>query len=186
MRIAAASGEILPERGVGEIEIRSDFMFEGYYREPDLSARAFHDGWFRSGDVGYLLDGQIYVTGRKTDLIIVGGRNVHPEDLERVADEIPGLAPGRSVAFGIPDPELGSERIVMVCETNGACDADQKLALERELRRRVTEEIGVTLGAVRLVARGWVTKTSSGKTARGLNREKFLRDLAVPAPEPNP
>ena len=177
VRIVDAEAQALPERRVGEIETRATYMFSGYYREPALSARVIRDGWFRTGDLGYLADGELYVTGRKSDLIIVGGRKVQPEDLEQVADEIPGLLPGRSVAFGCDDPLLGSERIVMVCETRPDCDAEQKAALERQLRRQVLQEIGVTLGDVRLVARGWTIKTSSGKTARRTNRDKFLREL---------
>jgi acyl-CoA synthetase (AMP-forming)/AMP-acid ligase II len=174
LRIVDEHGNALPERVVGEVRIRSAYMFSGYYRQPELTARAICDGWFCSGDLGYLADGQLYITGRKTDLIIVGGRNIHPEDLEQVADKVPGLRPGRSVAFGVPDVLLGSERIVMVCEIAPDCDAEQQLAIERQLRRQVTHEIGVTIGEVRLVPRGWISKTSSGKTARPVNRQKFL------------
>ncbi|MGD9763854.1 MAG: AMP-binding protein [Candidatus Binatia bacterium] len=174
LRIADERGNALPERAVGEVMVRSAYMFRGYYRQPELTAQAIRDGWFCSGDLGYLADGQLYITGRKKDLIIVGGRNVHPEDLEQIADKTPGLRPGRSVAFGIPDALLGSERIVVVCEVAADCDAEQQLAIERQLRRNVTREIGVTLGEVRFVPRGWISKTSSGKTARPVNRRRFL------------
>ena len=174
LRIVDDRGHALPERAVGEVRIRSAYMFSGYYRQPELTAQAICDGWFCSGDLGYLADGQLYITGRKTDLIIVGGRNIHPEDLEQVADKVPGLRPGRSVAFGVPDALLGSERIVIVCEIAPDCDAEQQLAVERQLRRDVTHEVGVTIGEVRLVPRGWISKTSSGKTARPVNRRKFL------------
>lgn len=175
VRIADARGEPLPERAVGEVLIRSDYMFPGYYRQPDLGAPSFRDGWFCSGDLGYLAGGELYLTGRKSDLIIVGGRNLHPHDLELIADGVSGLYPGRSVAFGVADAATGSERIVMVCETMAAGDdREQRLAIERELRRRVAQELSVTVGDVCLVARGWVIKTSSGKTARGDNRRKYL------------
>src|SRR5262249_7443295 len=117
------------------------------------------------------------ITGRKTDLIIVGGRNLQPEDLEQVADRVPGLRPGRSVAFGIPDPLLGSERVVMICEVLPDADAEQQLAIERQLRRQVSQEIGVTIGEVRWVPRGWISKTSSGKISRPQNRDKFLEQF---------
>jgi acyl-CoA synthetase (AMP-forming)/AMP-acid ligase II len=174
VRIVSDSGAALPDRTVGEILIRAEFMFGGYYRAPELTARSFCDGWFQSGDLGYLVDGELYVTGRKTDRIIFGGRNLHPEELERIADATPGLAPGRSVAFGLPDPALGWDRIVMVCEAIAAADADQQLSVERTLRREVMQQIGVALGDVRVVERGWVVKTSSGKLARPENRRKYL------------
>ncbi|MCL5995785.1 MAG: AMP-binding protein, partial [Chloroflexi bacterium] len=74
-----------PERHIGEIALRSDCMLTGYYNRPDLTEKAFHDGWYLTGDLGYLADGELYVTGRKKDLIIVGGKNVYPQDLERLA-----------------------------------------------------------------------------------------------------
>ena len=177
LRIVDERGATLPDRCVGEIRIRSEYMFSGYYLQPDLTARAFRDGWFRSGDLGYLADGELYITGRQTDLIIVSGRNIQPEDLEQIADKIPGLRPGRSVAFGVPDALLGSERIVMVCEILPDWDAGQRLTIERQLRRQVAHEVGVTLGDVRWVPRGWIIKTSSGKTTRPENRRKFLEQF---------
>jgi fatty-acyl-CoA synthase len=177
LRIVDERDATLPDRCVGEIDIRSEYMFSGYYLQPDLTARAFRDGWFRSGDLGYLADGELYITGRQTDLIIVSGRNIQPEDLEQIADKIPGLRPGRSVAFGVPDALLGSERIVMVCEILPDCDAGQRLTIERQLRRQVAHEVGVTLGDVRWVPRGWIIKTSSGKTTRPENRRKFLEQF---------
>jgi acyl carrier protein len=134
VRIVSDSGAALPDRAVGEILIRAEYMFQGYYRAPELTARSFRDGWFQSGDLGYLVDGDLYVTGRKSDLIICEGRNLHPEELERIADATPGLSPGRSVAFAVSDPALGSDRIVMVCEAT-ASDSDQQLSVERTLRR---------------------------------------------------
>jgi len=106
--IAGARREWLPERDVGEIVLRSAYMFTGYYRRPDLTAAAIHDGWFHTGDLGYLAEGELYVCGRKKDLIIVGGRNFHPEDIESIADGVEGIRPGRCVAFGIDDERLGS------------------------------------------------------------------------------
>ncbi len=175
IRIVSDSGAALPARAVGEIQMRCEYMFRGYFRDPERTARSFRDGWFCSGDLGYLADGELYVTGRKTDLIILGGRNLHPEDLEWIADATAGLVPGRSVAFGVPDAELGSDRVIMVCESAQASDPAQQLVVERALRRQVAEQVGVTLGDVRVVDRGWVVKTSSGKIARPENRRKYLQ-----------
>jgi len=184
LRVVDAQGEALPERHVGEILIRSEYMFRGYYLQPELTARVMRGDWFCSGDLGYLADGQLYLTGRKNDLIIVGGRNVHPEDLEPLADKIPGIYPGRVVAFGVPDALSGSERIVLLCETAPECDAAQQLAIERRLRSQVTQEFGVTLGDIRFLPRGWIIKTSSGKNARPDNRAKYLAQCAGSDPHP--
>ncbi|HLY38012.1 MAG TPA: AMP-binding protein [Candidatus Binatia bacterium] len=179
--IASSRGQWLPERHVGEIALRSAYMFPGYHRRPDLTAAAIHDGWFHTGDLGYLADGELYVCGRKKDLIIVGGRNINPEDIETVADAVEGIRPGRSVAFGVDDERLGSERAVLLCELRDAkaADASVRLAVERELRQCVVCTLDLALGDVGFVEPGWIVKTSSGKLARAANREKYLRERAT-------
>src|SRR5436190_16022493 len=175
--IASAGGPWLPERHVGEIILRSAYMFTGYHGRADLTAGAIHDGWFHTGDLGYLADGELFVCGRKKDLIIVGGRNINPEDVETIADGVDGLRPGRSVAFGVDDERLGSERAVILCELRDTkADATARLALERELRQCVVRALDVVLGEVRFVEPGRIIKTSSGKLARAANREKYLRE----------
>lgn len=179
LTVVGDDGNALPEHHVGHVLIRSDCMLEGYHRRPDLTEQAFRDGWFCTGDLGYMAGGEIYVTGRKKDLIIVGGRNIYPEDVEKIADTVPGLSPGRSVAFGVADELSGSERIVIVCETRGELSEDDKLAVERHLRRAVVQALDVALGSVQLVGKGWVVKTSSGKKARPENRAKYLAEFAA-------
>jgi acyl-CoA synthetase (AMP-forming)/AMP-acid ligase II len=170
---------------VGEIEVRCDYMMREYHRRPDLTRAAFRDGWFRTRDRGYLVDGELYVVGRKSDLIIVGGHNIAAEEIEAVAERVPGVLAGRTVAFGVADERAGTERVILVCESAQPDDSELQLALERELRRAMTQALGVTLGEVRMVERGWIIKTSSGKKARGDNRAKYWRQFA-PAPEAQP
>lgn len=165
----------LPERRVGEIALRSEFMLSGYYKRPDLNAQALTaDGWYVTGDMGYLADGELYITGRKKDLIIVGGKNIYPQDLEDIANRTNGVYPGRAVAFGVLDERLGSEKVVIICETSDGADL---AAAEQELRAKVVQETEVTVGDLRFVPRGWIIKTSSGKHARADNREKYLREF---------
>jgi len=178
LRIVGDGGAPLPERCVGEIEVRTESMMRGYHRRPDLTAAAFRDGWFRSGDLGYLAGGELHVVGRRKDLIIVGGHNIAPDEIEAVAERVPGVLPGRVVAFGVPDERAGTDRVVLVCEVVQPEDAESLLALERELRRATVQALDLTLGDVRFVERGWIVKTSSGKKARGDNRARFLAQLA--------
>jgi len=175
--ISAESGQLLGERRVGEILIRSNCMLTGYYRRPDLDREAFAGGWYRSGDVGYLAGGQLYLTGRKKELIIVGGKNIYPQDVEALATQMSGIHPGRAVAFGLPDSRLGTERIILVCELAGTAGASERKQIETELRQSALQLLDVTLGDVRLVERRWLLKTSSGKIARSLNRDKYLREF---------
>jgi fatty-acyl-CoA synthase len=176
VRVLTPSGEALPERQVGELAVQSDCMLTGYYHRPDATAETLRDGWFLTGDYGYLADGEVYVTGRKKDLIITGGRNVYPQDIELLAGEIEGVHPGRVVAFGVYDEDTGTEEVVLVAEVDADLADRQRTA--DEIRRRVTQGSAVALRQVNLVGRGWLVKTSSGKIARGANREKYLAEKA--------
>ncbi|MBN2500291.1 MAG: AMP-binding protein [Anaerolineales bacterium] len=175
--VVDADGNQLPERQVGEIILKSDCMLREYYRRPEVTAEAIQEGWYHTGDMGYLADGHLYVSGRKKDLIIVGGKNVYPQDLEAIANETSGLYPGRAVAFGLFDERVGSETIVMVCELLDGANADERAEIERQLRQQIVAETEVTLADVRLVEKRWLIKTSSGKIARGDNRQKYLAEF---------
>ncbi|PJF37090.1 MAG: hypothetical protein CUN49_02045 [Candidatus Thermofonsia Clade 1 bacterium] len=175
VQIVDEARQPLPERHIGEVAVRSDSMLSGYYRRPDLTAQALFNGWYLTGDYGYIADGELYITGRKKDLIIVGGKNIYPQDLEAIADEVPGVKAGRTVAFGVEDERLGTEAIVMVCEAE-TDDADERFEIARQVRMRVAQQTEVTLSDVYIVDAKWLLKTSSGKIARGANREKYLRE----------
>ncbi len=174
----------LPERHLGEVVLRSDCMLSGYYRRDDLTEKAFHDSWYLTGDLGYVADGEVYITGRKKDLIIVGGKNVYPQDLESLASEVPGIHPGRVVAFGVYNEEMGTEEVVIVAEQDAGAESPAAAGpegLANEIRARVTRGSDISLRQVQVVGRGWLLKTSSGKIARSANRDKFLAERAVPA-----
>jgi len=174
IRILDGAGQVLPERQVGQIAVRSEAMFEGYYQQPELTDEAFKEGWLLTGDLGYLAGGQVYICGRMKDLIIVGGRNIYPQDVEEIANTTPGVYPGRAAAFGISDDRLGTEALVLVCELREDVTGPARLNLDRTLRRRVVQEMFVTLADLRFVERGWVVKTSNGKIAHAANRQKYL------------
>ncbi len=167
----------VPERQLGEIALQSDCMLTGYYHRDDATARAFRDGWYLTGDLGYWAGGQLYVTGRKKELIIVGGKNVYPQDLERLAADVPGVHPGRVVAFGVFSEEAGTEEIVVVAEVD-AEDAEVRQQIGDEIRLRIARGSDVTLRQAYIVGAHWLLKTSSGKTARGANRDKYLAEMA--------
>jgi acyl-CoA synthetase (AMP-forming)/AMP-acid ligase II len=165
----------LPDRLVGEIALSSNCMLTGYYRRDDLTRKAFHDGWYLTGDLGYMLDGEVFVVGRKKDLIIIGGKNIYPQDLEVLANQVPGVHPGRVVAFGVFNPEIGTEEAVVVAEADLESE-DERQRLADEVRTRVTRGSDVALRYVHLVGPKWIIKTSSGKIARLANRDKYLKE----------
>jgi fatty-acyl-CoA synthase len=185
LRVLDAQGQDLPERHIGEIALQSDCMLTGYYHRPDLTANAFLGGWYLTGDLGYLADGELYVTGRKKDLIIVGGKNIYPQDLERLASEVQGIHPGRVVAFGVFNEQLGTEDVVMIAEAdldNGPALQAEKDRIEAQIRQKVTRGSDVALRYVQIVDRNWLLKTSSGKVARSANRDKYLAELPSSRP----
>lgn len=167
----SAEGAALPERRVGELVVRSNCMLTEYYRREDL--RPFQDGWFRTGDMGYMADGQVYVIGRAKDVIINAGKNIYPQDIEAIVNQIPGVHVGRCVVFGVPDEREGTELIAVVAEVDTAV-ADERKRINQEIRKRVAAQSMVTVSYVQLVDAKWLLKTSSGKIARAANRDKWL------------
>ena len=176
VRAVDGHGKDVTERHIGEIAIKSDCMLSEYYQRPDATKKAFLDGWYLTGDFGYLADGEVYVTGRKKDLIIVGGKNIYPQDLEQLAMDVAGVHPGRVVAFGIFNETTGTEDVVMVAEVDEE-DADEHQRIADQIRQVVTRGSAVALRYVHIVGKHWLVKTSSGKTARSANREKFLAEM---------
>ncbi len=179
------TGAPVQERVIGEIAIKSNYMLTGYYHRPDLTEKAFIDGWYLTGDLGYQVDNHVFITGRKKDLIIVGGKNIYPQDLEHLAAEVEGVYPGRVVAFGIYNENGGTEDVVIVAETTidenkVPKSPETQNELERiatEIRQRVTRGSDISLRYVQLVNRNWLIKTSSGKISRAANREKYLAEF---------
>lgn len=176
IRILDDKGNDVPERVIGEVALQSDCMLTGYYNRDDLTRKAFLDSWYLTGDYGYVADGEVFVSGRKKDMIIVGGRNVYPQDLEALTYEVPGVHGGRSVAFGIFDEALGTEDVVVIAEVDSEDPAEQQMVADA-IRLHVTKNSAIALRYVRVVDPQWIIKTSSGKTARSANKEKFLKEL---------
>ncbi|MCS7056891.1 MAG: AMP-binding protein [Thermoflexales bacterium] len=176
IRILSEDRRDLPEGAIGEIALQSDCMLSEYYHRPDATAQAFFEGFYLTGDLGYVLDGEVYVTGRKKDLIIVGGKNVYPQDLEQLASEVPGVHPGRVAAFGVFNAEAGTEDVVIVAEAESE-DVTEREQVAEAIRQHITRNSDVAVRRVVMVDARWLIKTSSGKVARSANKEKYLAQL---------
>jgi fatty-acyl-CoA synthase len=168
-------GEVRGEREVGELELRSPSVTPGYYRNPEATAATFRDGWLRTGDLAYLVDGRLVVCGRLKDVIIVGGRNVFPEDVERAAAAVDGVRAGNVIAFG-SDRRRGRESIVVVAETK----SDEIHLVHDSVVHHVRDAVGVPPVEVVLVRPGTLPKTSSGKLQRSLCRDRYHDDELEP------
>ena len=169
-----ATYETIPERHVGELMLRGTSITSGYYkREADTKA-LFHDGWLCTGDLAYLLDGQLILCGRIKDVIIVGGRNVFPEDIERAIGGLEGVRAGNVIAFGM-EGYKGKESVVVVAEVR----TDDPEAVRHEIHHRTLEVCGLPPRDVMLVEPGTLPKTSSGKLQRAKCREQYLTEELV-------
>ncbi len=176
VRIFDENGSDVPDCVIGEVALQSDCMLMGYFNRPDLTEKVFRDGWYLTGDYGFVSDGELFVSGRKKDMIIVGGKNVYPQDLEALTYEVPGVHAGRSVAFGLFDETQGTEEVVIIAEVDSE-DEEQHQKIADALRAHVTKNSAIALRHVKVVGPKWIVKTSSGKTARTANKEKFINEL---------
>jgi fatty-acyl-CoA synthase len=161
-------GRVLADREVGELQITGTSMMAGYYRDPEGTALAFDGEWLRTGDLAYMIAGELVICGRIKDLIVIGGRNVFPEDVERAAAEVAGVRPGNVIAFGV-ERRRGKESVTVVAEVREA-DGAGSAAIADQVHRRVLEVVGVPPHEICLVAAGSLPKTSSGKLQRSLCR----------------
>lgn len=187
VRVVGPGREVLPEGAIGEVALRGPSTLREYLGNPAATAAALDPaGWFHSGDLGFLHQGQLWITGRQKDLLIVGGRNFYPQDLEAVVDGCPHAIAGRSVALGVEDEASGTQRVLVLVESHAAGEPAAREELAREVRRRVQEELDCPVSEVGVVAPGWLEKTSSGKLARGPNLERWRREEAARAPTTAP
>lgn len=161
--------EILPERHVGEIVFRGPSVTPGYFEAPEKTAESFKEFGLFTGDLGYFSDGELYVTGRKKDVIILNGRNYDPQSIEWVVQDIDGIRKGNVVAFSVPSSR--SEELVVVAEIRPGSDQE---FLKKEITRIVRDALGLAPAEIALVGAGQLPKTSSGKLQRAKTREQFL------------
>jgi acyl-CoA synthetase (AMP-forming)/AMP-acid ligase II len=175
VKVVSESGAALAPGVAGRLLVKSAFLFKGYHHREDLNQSIFDSaGYFDTGDLGYVDEhGHIYVTGRSKDLIIVGGKNIYPQDIESLVNDLEHIRPGRVVCFGIGQGGLGTEGLIVLAES----DAGQELwpDLERNIRRAVTTNLDLDLLDAKVVSREVLQKSTSGKLARGSNREWYLQ-----------
>lgn len=179
IRIAADDGNALPDRSVGEVQLRGPSITPRYINDPEATQQArTADGWLRTGDLGYVTGGHLYACGRTKDLIILRGRNLHSHDVEAAASRVAEVRTGNVVAFGSAHGR-GGEKLVIVAESRVPESADK---IEREIRGEVHEALGVTPSEIVVVPPGTLPKTSSGKLRRAdTKRDWETGNLAPPS-----
>lgn len=183
VRIVDDGGRVLPERHIGRIEFRGPSATPGYFRNPEATAALVRDGWLDSGDLGYLADGELVPTSRVKDVIIRGGHNLYPYELEEAVGALPGVRRGCVAIFGSRDPLAATERLVVVAETRLAGAAARR-GLARSINERALALLGTPIDEVVLAPPLSVLKTSSGKIRRAATRDAWETGRLVAAGRP--
>lgn len=173
VRIVGEHGQARPSDREGEITVRGDGLAAGYFGDATGTTQAWRDGWLHTGDAGFIHDGELFVTGRIKDLIIVNGRNHHPQDIEVAAETVPGVRPGNVLA--LPSRDVDGEGVRVVLEaSDGAGEG-----LAAQVRRAVRASTGLSVSEVVVLAKNTLPKTTSGKLRRGHTAELLAAgDLA--------
>lgn len=177
--IRDAAGNDLPDRHCGRVCLKGPSVMRGYFKDPAATREVLQaDGWLDTGDIGYRVGQRLFVTARSKDVIIINGRNIWPQDLEHLADDLPGVRQGNVSAFAAPSP-TGEEVAVLVVECREQ-NPEKRRALVAELEGAVRGHFGIR-SYIDLVPAGTLPRTSSGKLARSRTKQDFLERVKLEA-----
>lgn len=171
IRIVGSEGQVQPDGMEGEIQFQGPSVTPGYWENPEATEAAFGGGWLKTGDLGFVYGGEVYITGRCKDLIILNGRNHHPQTIEWVIAEVDGVRKGNVVAFSRPGES--SEELVVAVETKDEYADD----LAEQIKKAVAEQLSLRVAEVVLLKVGQLPKTSSGKLQRRKTREQYVQGV---------
>ncbi len=172
VRVVDTAGHELPERAQGRIQFRGPSATRGYYKNPSANANLFDGDWLNTGDLGYFAAGELYLTGREKDVIVRGGANIHPAELEAAVANLRGVRKGGVAVFPATDPRTGTERIVVLAEVRET-DPEERRRIATAITRLAVDQIGMPPDDVILAPPRSVLKTSSGKIRRNTCRELY-------------
>src|SRR5512139_16531 len=183
IRVVDAEGRALPERTRGRVQFQGPSATRGYFNNPEASRRLFDGAWLNTGDLGYLAAGELYLTGREKDIIIRGGRNLHPQELEEAVSRLAGVRRGGVAVFPATDARSGTERLVVLAEIHDDTAAN-RARIQAEINGLAVDLIGMPADDIVLAPPRTVLKTSSGKIRRAACRERYERGELLGAPRP--
>jgi len=181
IRIVGDTGEEVPDRSEGFLWFRGPSATRGYYNNPDATEKLFPLGqapegeyaWVNSGDRAYRADGEIFVTGRVKDIIIKGGRNLYPHEVEELAGRAEGIRKGCIVAFGLKDEGTGTEKLIVVAESRES-GATARSKIAASVNDHISQGLGLPPDRVELIPPGSIPKTSSGKLRREETKQLYV------------
>jgi acyl-CoA synthetase (AMP-forming)/AMP-acid ligase II len=173
LRIVTEEGEIATERQLGEIQLSGKCVMREYYNRPELTARILtEDGWLRTGDIGYLVDDELFVVGRTKEMLKKGGTTYDAADIQAVVGEVPGIRKGCISAFSAPNESRGTEELIILAEIDA--DVFDRMGLEANIRREIQRAFGTRPDVVRLISSGTLPKSTSGKVRGFECRKRYL------------
>jgi fatty-acyl-CoA synthase len=173
VKICREDGEECEDKELGEIIIQAPCLVSGYWKNDDpIHKKSFADGRYYTGDLGFKLGEELFVTGRKSDLIIINGKNIYPQDVETLVNSCEGVIPGRAVALGRENEGLGTEELIILVETHLL--EEEKFPLMKEIQNTVVRAMELTPKDIVLLPHRTLKKSSSGKLARKANLELYL------------
>ncbi len=180
VRIVDESGKTIKERQIGEILVKSPSLTSGYYKNEKATGDTIKDGWLYTGDLGFILDGMLFISGRKKEMIIKRGKNIYPYDVERIASSVKGIRLGCVAAFAIHNEHTGTEDLILVCETTVKNKGEHD-AIVKAISSELVQKLGISPDDIRLVPKGTIPKTTSGKIQRILCKKIYLQEELVPS-----
>jgi acyl-CoA synthetase (AMP-forming)/AMP-acid ligase II len=172
--IVDEAGAPLPDLWLGEITVTGPCVTPGYYRDPESTRRTIKGGTLYTRDIGFQYEGELFFFARKDDVVVIGGRNISPDDIESCAEEQGGVAPGSAVLIDVPSPATGKTELVLLVEPSRELTDEEAVERRRTLQGVIYEERGVLVNRVVFAAHRALEKTSSGKKRRRIIRERFL------------
>lgn len=173
IQIRDDAGHDLPERRVGRIFVKSLSAMQGYFADPEGTAAVLPDGWLDTGDLGFVEHGELFITGRAKDLVIIRGANYSPEDFEDCVAALDAVRPGWIVAAGFVPEDSVSEELLILAERNESLSVSDVVAV-KAIRRAILEATGVRAHTILMLAKGTLRRTSSGKIRRRDALDRFL------------
>lgn len=183
VRIVDSNNIVLPERYIGQLQFKGPSSMQGYFGNPEATLAIYHDGWWDSGDLAYIGEEEIFITGRKKDIIIKTGRNLYPAEIEELTAEVQDIRKGCVVAFGINDPKKGTEKLIIVAETHDNKPADPD-SIKRAINEKILTALDVLPDQIILVPPRTIPKTSSGKLQRAATKASFQAGKLTNAHKP--
>lgn len=172
IRIVDENNQAVPERQTGHLQFKGPSSMQCYFNNPAATQAAYCEGWWNTGDLAYISDGELFITGRKKDLIIKGGRNYYPTEIEKIISTIPGVRPGNVISFGTEDTLLGTEKLVIVAE---AVEQNHE-HIKQTISSSLTELLNIAPDDIVLVGSRVIPKTSSGKLQRNACKQLYLEN----------